>query len=68
EVLTAQLGHRASEARQMVEEAMRRQPAISSAEELFQDVYRVEKDGGRDADTTPPGRVRPSTDLRVQLR
>jgi holliday junction DNA helicase RuvA len=65
DVLTVQLGHRSSEARRMVDEAMRRMPAISSAEELFQEVYRVEKDGGREADTTPPGRVRGSTDLRV---
>ena len=43
EVLTKQLGHRSSEARQMVEEAMRRRPAIASAEELFQEVYRIEK-------------------------
>jgi len=64
-VLTVQLGHRSSEARRMVDEAMRRQPGISSAEELFQEVYRVKKDGGRDAGTTPPGRVRGSTDLRV---
>jgi Holliday junction DNA helicase RuvA len=65
EVLTVQLGHRSSEARRMVDEAMRRQPGISSAEELFQEVYRVEKDGGGGADTPPPGRVRGSTDLRV---
>jgi len=65
EVLTVQLGHRSSEARRMVDEAMRRQPGISSAEDLFQEVYRVEKDGGHDADTSSPGRVRGSTDLRV---
>src|SRR5574337_1079459 len=58
EVLTTQLGHRSAEARRMVDEAMRRQPGISSAEELFQEVYRIEKDGGRNADTTPLGRVR----------
>jgi Holliday junction DNA helicase RuvA len=42
DVLTKQLGHRAAEARQMVEEALRRRPAIASTEELFQEVYRIE--------------------------
>ncbi len=45
EVLTTQLGHRAAEARRMVDEAKRRRPGIASAEELFQEVYRVERDG-----------------------
>jgi len=45
DVLTAQLGHRPPEARRMVEEALRRRPGITSAEELFQEVYRVEKGG-----------------------
>ena len=44
EVLTKQLGHRPAEARRMVEEAVRRRPGIASAEELFQEVYRIEKD------------------------
>lgn len=43
DVLTKQLGHRPAEARRMVEEAMRRRGAIASAEELFQEVYRIEK-------------------------
>lgn len=43
EVLTKQLGHRSAEARRMVEEALRRRPGITSAEELFQEVYRIEK-------------------------
>lgn len=47
DVLTVQLGHRQVEARRMVDEAMRRRPEIASAEELFQEVYRVEK--GADA-------------------
>jgi Holliday junction DNA helicase RuvA len=42
EVLTKQLGHRPAEARHMVEEALRRRPAIAGAEELFQEVYRIE--------------------------
>lgn len=44
EVLTKQLGHRAAEAHRMVEEAMRRRPGIATAEELFQEVYRMERD------------------------
>lgn len=43
EVLTGQLGHRAVEARQMVERALLRNPAVASAEELFQEVYRAER-------------------------
>ena len=46
DVLTSQLGHRPGEARRMVDEALRRQPQITSAEELFQEVYRVEKGAG----------------------
>lgn len=44
EVLTSQLGHRPAEARRMVDEAKRRHPTIDSAEELFQEVYRIEHD------------------------
>jgi Holliday junction DNA helicase RuvA len=43
EVLTRQLGHRSAEARRMVEEALRRNPDITNAEELFQEVYRIER-------------------------
>ena len=43
EVLTQQLGHRAAEARQMVEQALKRNPGIASAEDLFQEVYRAER-------------------------
>jgi Holliday junction DNA helicase RuvA len=46
EVLTRQLGHRPAEARRMVEEALRRNPAVATTEELFQEVYRAQKDGG----------------------
>lgn len=42
-VLTGQLGHRTAEARQMVERALERNPAIASAEQLFQEVYRAER-------------------------
>ncbi len=43
QVLTEQLGHKSGEARRMIEEALRRTPGISSAEDLFQEVYRVER-------------------------
>jgi Holliday junction DNA helicase RuvA len=43
-VLTGQLGHRTAEARQMVARALQRNPAIASAEELFQEVYRAERE------------------------
>ena len=43
EVLTRQLGHRQAEAKRMVEEALRRNPAIGNAEELFQEVYRAQQ-------------------------
>lgn len=43
DVLTRQLGHRAAEARRMVEEALRRAPHLDSAEALFQEVYRMER-------------------------
>jgi Holliday junction DNA helicase RuvA len=64
EVLTHQLGHRPAEARGMVDEALRRQPGISSTEDLFQEVYRVEKDGGRHEGSSLPPRVRGSADTR----
>ncbi len=47
DVLIHQLGHRPAEARRMVEEALRRNPGISSAEDLFQEVYRVHREGKR---------------------
>ena len=43
EVLVRDLGHRAPEARRMVMEAVKRNPAISTPEELFEEVYRGEK-------------------------
>ena len=42
-VLTEQLGHKSGEARRMIDEALQRSPGISSAEDLFQEVYRVER-------------------------
>jgi len=35
-----QLGHKTFEARKMIQEAMRKNPGISSTEELFEEVYR----------------------------
>jgi len=43
EVLVKQLGHRPSEASQLIEDAFRRRPAIGSAEELFDEIYRGAK-------------------------
>jgi Holliday junction DNA helicase RuvA len=42
-VLVEQLGHRRGAARKMVEEAFRRNPDISTPEELFDEVYRGEE-------------------------
>ena len=42
-VMITQLGHKVLEARKMIEEAMRRNPTISSSEELFEEVYRGQK-------------------------
>ena len=43
EVLVKQLGHRPSEASQLIAEAFRRRPSITSAEELFDEIYRGAK-------------------------
>jgi len=42
-VLVNQLGHKLMEARKMIEEAMKRNPRISSSEELFEEVYRGQR-------------------------
>jgi Holliday junction DNA helicase RuvA len=42
-VLISQLGHRQTEARKLIQEAMARRPSISSSEELFEEVYRGQK-------------------------
>jgi len=39
-VLVSQLGHKLTESRKMIEEAMKRNPSIISSEELFEEVYR----------------------------
>ncbi len=43
EVLVKDLGHKVSEAQQLVKEAMLRNPSISTPEELFEEVYRGQK-------------------------
>lgn len=43
DVMVLQLGHKVAEARRMIEEAIKRNPAISSSEELFEEVYRGQK-------------------------
>ena len=43
EVLVKQLGHRPSEASQLVTDALRRRPSISTPEELFDEIYRGQK-------------------------
>jgi len=40
DVLVKQLGHKYPEARKMIEDAIKRNPAIKSSEELFEEVYR----------------------------
>jgi len=42
-VLVEQLGYRAPEARKAIEEALKRIPAIASAEELFEEIFRGQK-------------------------
>ncbi|MCS7281000.1 MAG: helix-hairpin-helix domain-containing protein [Desulfobacterota bacterium] len=46
-VLTNQLGYTVKEARRMIEEALKRNPSVSSSEELFEEIYRVKKNGRR---------------------
>lgn len=43
DVLVSQLGHKLLEARQLLEDAMKRNPRISSSEELFEEVYRGQR-------------------------
>ncbi len=43
EVLIQQLGHKSADAKRMVGEAMARNPAIASPEELFDEIYRGEE-------------------------
>jgi Holliday junction DNA helicase RuvA len=43
EVLVHQLGHKSADAKRMVGEALNRNPAIASPEELFDEIYRGEE-------------------------
>ena len=43
DVLVAQLGHTRTEAQRMVQSALARRPDVTSAEDLFEEVYRGEK-------------------------
>ena len=43
DVLVNQLGHKMQDAKKMVSDAMQRNNAISTPEELFEEVYRGEK-------------------------
>ena len=43
DVMIKQLGHRPTDARQMIDRALKRNSAIATAEELFDEVYRGEK-------------------------
>src|SRR6059036_1351658 len=43
EVLVKQLGHRPSEASQLITDALHRQPSIVTPEELFDEIYRGQK-------------------------
>jgi Holliday junction DNA helicase RuvA len=40
EILVKQLGHRPSEASQLITDALRRRPDLHSPEELFDEIYR----------------------------
>ena len=44
DVLISQLGHRASDARKMIAAALDRNPGVRTPEELFEEVYRGEKE------------------------
>ena len=43
EIMVKQLGHRPSEASQLITDALRRRPSVTSPEELFDEIYRGEK-------------------------
>jgi len=43
EIMVKQLGHRPSEASQLITDALRRRPKIMTPEELFDEIYRGEK-------------------------
>ncbi len=43
DVMIKQLGHKAGDAKRMIDEALKRNPAIATAEALFDEVYRGER-------------------------
>ena len=43
DVMIKQLGHRMTDAQQMIEKALKRNSAIKTPEELFEEVYRGQK-------------------------
>jgi len=43
EIMVKQLGHRPSEASQLITDALRRRPSLMTPEELFDEIYRGEK-------------------------
>ena len=43
EILVKQLGHRPSEASQLITDALRRRPSLATPEELFDEIYRGQK-------------------------
>ncbi|MBW2442018.1 MAG: Holliday junction DNA helicase RuvA [Deltaproteobacteria bacterium] len=45
DVMIKQLGHRMTDAQQMIEKALKRNSAIKTPEELFEEVYRGEREG-----------------------
>ena len=45
DVMIKQLGHRMTDAQQMIEKALKRNNAIKTPEELFEEVYRGEREG-----------------------
>ena len=47
EVMVSQLGHRVADAKRMISEAFKRNSAISTPEDLFEEVYRGELPGQR---------------------
>jgi Holliday junction DNA helicase RuvA len=43
DVLVSQLGYKTTDARQLIEDAMKRDVAISTAEQLFDEIYRGQR-------------------------
>ncbi len=54
EVLTKQLGHRPSEASQLISDAFKRRPGIETVEALFDEIYRGRREGRSEAPADAP--------------